>query len=150
MKVKIDFQLNSQFEVVERIIFRLVLNGFTDINDICETMPIFSNTVIANGIKHLVNLQIICVDLNTSKLSLSDPIVAIIDTCINKEYNICVPQILTDELLSTGIILNGKNGIDDSSLKESLLKELIPNVNMRLYKNTLDFIIKGTGGNIDG
>lgn len=30
MKVRIDFQLNRRFGVVERLVFRLVLNGFNN------------------------------------------------------------------------------------------------------------------------
>ncbi len=59
MKVKIDFQLNRRFGVVERIIFRLVLNGFSNAREIELALPIFSDAVIANAIRHLVNEQII-------------------------------------------------------------------------------------------
>ena len=69
MKAKIDFQLNRQFGVVERIIFRLVLNGFTNAREIKLSLPLFSDAVIANAVRHLVNEQIISADIGTAKKS---------------------------------------------------------------------------------
>ena len=55
MTVQIDFALNRRFGVVEQTIFRLVLNGLTNIQQISNLLWIFSDEVIANAIRKLVN-----------------------------------------------------------------------------------------------
>lgn len=102
MKVKIDFQLNRQFGVVENIIFRLILNGFTDSREIARALPLFSDSVIANGIKHLVNRQILAANIEASKLYLSEPLVAIIDMCLKNTYEIDVPAELEGYIKGVG------------------------------------------------
>ena len=87
MKIKIDFQLNRSFGVVERIIFRLVLNGFTDVKEIVEALPIFSDVVIANAIKHLVNRQLLSANITAGELFLSDPLLAIIGVCLENTFD---------------------------------------------------------------
>ena len=42
MRVRIDFQLNRQFGIIENVIFRFVLNGFRDSNEIARALPLFA------------------------------------------------------------------------------------------------------------
>ena len=76
MKVNIDFQLSRRFGVVERLIFRLVLNGFCNAREIKLALPIFSDAVIANAVRNLVNEAIISSDIETGALFLSVPVTA--------------------------------------------------------------------------
>ena len=78
MKVKIDFCLNHQFGVVERIIFRFVLSGHGKISEYPRVLPIFSDSVITNAIVHLVNQQILSMNTEAGVLSISEPIKALI------------------------------------------------------------------------
>ena len=66
MEIKIDFRLNKRFGVIERTVFRFVLNGFKDAVEISDAMPIFSDVVIANTIRNLVNNQIITASTDSS------------------------------------------------------------------------------------
>ena len=101
MEIRIDFQLNYRFGVIEKTIFRLVLNGFKDAAEISNSLPIFSDIVIANGIRNLVNSQIITANTDSSILNLSDPIIAIIDiTKIRKNIPKIKYKILKDCLVS--------------------------------------------------
>ena len=80
MTVQIDFALNRRFGVVEQTIFRLVLNGLTNAQQIGDLLWIFSDEVIANAIRKLVNRQVICADLDARTLSLSEAVLAMINT----------------------------------------------------------------------
>ena len=82
MTVQIDFALNRRFGVVEQTIFRLVLNGLTNIQQISNLLWIFSDEVIANAIRKLVNQQVFCADLDARTLSLSEAVLSNIDTCL--------------------------------------------------------------------
>ena len=81
MKLKVDFQLNRRFGFIEILIFSLVLNGFYSAREIELALPIFSDAVIANAVRHLVNEQIISADVETSTFSLSEAMVAVIAMC---------------------------------------------------------------------
>jgi len=67
MQVKIDFQLNRRFGVTERIIFGLVMHGFSNAREIYLSLPVFSDAVIANAIKNLVNQQILSADMKQER-----------------------------------------------------------------------------------
>ena len=142
MKVKIDFQLNRQFGVIERILFRLVLNGFTNIREISEALPLFSDSVIANGIKTLVNRQIISVGLKTGMLSLSEPVVAIIEMCLEKVYDINVPIGIEDELIERGLMVSSFSKEECKELKKTILYELLPGIQLDMYIDSLDFVLR--------
>lgn len=141
MKVKIDFQLNRQFGVIENIIFRLILNGFTDSREIAKTLPLFSDSVIANGIKHLVNRQILAADIKASKLYLSEPLVAIIDMCLENTYEIDVPDELEGYIKGDGLMISGISDEDSHSLKQAVLFELLPGIRHDMYVDSIDFVL---------
>ena len=141
MKVKIDFQLNRQFGVVENIIFRLILNGFTDSREITKVLPLFSDSVIANGIKHLVNRQILAADIEASKLYLSGPLVAIIDMCLENTYEIDVPAELESYIKGDGLMISGISDEESHSLKQAVLFELLPGIRLDMYVDSIDFVL---------
>ena len=141
MKVKIDFQLNRQFGVVENIIFRLILNGFTDSREITKALPLFSDSVIANAIKHLVNRQILAADIEASRLYLSEPLVAIIDMCLEKTYEIDVPAELESYIKGDGLMISGISDEESHSLKQAVLFELLPGIRLDMYVDSIDFVL---------
>lgn len=141
MKVKIDFQLNRHFGVVENIIFRLILNGFTDSREITKALPLFSDSVIANGIKHLVNRQILAADIEASKLYLSEPLVAIIDMCLESAYEIDVPAELESYIKGDGLMISGISDEESHSLKQAVLFELLPGIRLDMYVDSIDFVL---------
>ncbi len=141
MRIRIDFQLNRQFGVVERMIFRLVLNGFTDSREIAKALPLFSDSVIANGIKHLVNRQILAADVEAGKLYLSEPLVAIIGMCLENTYEIAVPAELEGYIKGDGLMISGITNEESHSLKQAILFELLPGIKLDLYVDSLDFVL---------
>lgn len=141
MRIRIDFQLNRQFGVVERIIFRLVLNGFTDSREIAKALPLFSDSVIANGIKHLVNRQILAVDIEAGKLFLSEPLVAIIDMCLENTYEIDAHAELEGCIKRDGLMISGITDEESHSLKQAVLFELLPGIKLDMYVDSLDFVL---------
>ena len=146
MKAKIDFQLNRQFGVVERIIFRLVLNGFTNAREIKLSLPLFSDAVIANAVRHLVNEQIISADIGTGTLSLSDALVAIIAMCQEKTFERTIPDFLEKTMVAEGIEVFDNQIPEVVILKESIIQELLPDIKLDSYRYSLDFIILPQGG----
>jgi len=141
MRIRIDFQLNRQFGVVEKMIFRLVLNGFTDSREIAKALPLFSDSVIANGIKHLVNRQILAADVEAGKLYLSEPLVAIIGMCLENTYEIAVPAELEGYIKGDGLMISGITNEESHSLKQAILFELLPGIKLDLYVDSLDFVL---------
>lgn len=146
MRVKIDFQLNHRFGVVERIVFRLVLNGFSNTREIALSLPIFSDAVIANAVRHLVNEQIISADVETGTLSLSEAVVAIIAMCQKQSLEIDIPAALENEIMQKGIEVFDNSIPEAVGLKNAIMRELLPNVRLDLYCNSLDFIISPQRG----
>lgn len=141
MRIRIDYQLNRQFGVVERIIFRLALNGFSDSREIAKALPLFSNSVIANGIKHLVNRQVLATDIEAGKLYLSEPLVAIIDMCLENTYEIDVPAELEGYIKGDGLMISGIADEESHSLKQAILFELLPGIKLDMYVDSLDFVL---------
>lgn len=141
MKVKIDFQLNYQFGVIENIIFRLILNGFTDSREITKALPLFSDSVIANGIKHLVNRQILVANIEAGKLYLSESLVAIIDMCLENTYEIDVPVELESYIKGDGVMISGISDEESHSLKQAVLFELLPGIRLDMYVDSIDFVL---------
>ena len=146
MKVRIDFQLNRRFGVVERIILRLVLNGFSNAREIEFSLPIFSDAVIANAIRHLVNEQILSADVETGTLSLSEAIVAIIAMCKKQSLEIDIPSLLENEIVQGGIEVFDNSIPEAIELKDAIIQELLPNVRLDLFRYSLDFIISPQRG----
>ncbi len=141
MRIRIDFQLNRQFGVVERLIFRLVLNGFSDSREIAKALPLLSDSVIANVIKHLVNRQVLAADIEAGKLSLSELLVAIIDMCLENTYEIDVPTELEEYIRGDGLMISGIADEESHSLKQAILFELLPGIKLDMYVDSLDFVL---------
>lgn len=141
MKVRVDFQLNRRFGPVEQIIFRLVLNGYSNVKDIVDALPIFSDAVIANGIKTLVNCQIISAHYDTGRVTLSEPLLAIIETCLNNRFEIQVPDILEKALAYDGLLISECNESGET-LKKAILYELLPYIKLDMYVGSLDFVVR--------
>ena len=146
MEIKIDFRLNKRFGVIERTVFRLVLNGFKDSIEITNALPVFSDIVIANAIRNLVNSQIITASTDSSTLNLSDPIIAIIDICHSNHYTVTVSPELEKQICDTGIVFSDDRIKETASVKEAILQNILPNVKIdkfvKQYARTLDYIIR--------
>ena len=146
MEIKIDFRLNKRFGVIERTVFRFVLNGFKDAVEISDAMPIFSDIVIANAIRNLVNSQIITASTDSSVLNLSDPIIAIIDICQSNHYTVTFSPELEKQICDTGIVFSDDRIKETASVKETILQTILPNVKIdkfvKQYAKTLDFVIR--------
>lgn len=124
MTVKIDFFLGRRFGVVEQTIFRLVLNGLTDVKQISDLLGVFSDMVIANALRRLVNQQIIRVDMESRKLSLSDAVVALIEICKHSSFEL---DIHDENLL---VADNTDYSIEKTAIeaKTAILVKLLPKV----------------------
>lgn len=141
MTVQIDFALNRRFGVVEQTIFRLVLNGLTNVQQMSNLLWIFSDEVIANAIRKLVNQQVVCADLDARTLSLSEAVLSIIDTCLNNSYDIKIPDTLVNKATDGNLL------ITDTKVKEAILAQLLPNIKIGFLANSLDFNICERGRN---
>lgn len=149
MKVKVDFRLNRRFGVVERLIFRLVLNGFSNAREIRLALPIFSDAVIANAVRHLVNEQIVFSDIETGTLMLSEAVVAIIAMCQKQSFDITIPVYLENVIRHEGIVIFDNSIPETIELKDVIIKELLPNVKLDLYRYSLDFIMLPQVGGVE-
>ena len=139
MTVQIDFTLSRRFGVVEQTIFRLVLNGITNAKYISSLLWVFSDMVIANALRRLVNSQIIKVELESLNLSLSDAVAAIIETCLTNTYELDIPDSLADMMIE-GYLL-----ITDGDTKEAILAQLLPEIKLAFLAKVLDFSIYERG-----
>lgn len=143
MLVKVDFNLSHRYGVVERILFRLVLNGFENLQDIYDALPLFSDSVIANAVVHLVNRQILSLDGETRALSLSKAIRALIVACNRNEYDIDYAN--TVEPISVLFDDASKEGIHN---KELILKQLLPGFDVGYLSRDIDFVVSQKVGDI--
>lgn len=139
MRVKFDFALNRRFGVVEKTIFRLILSGLTNAKQISYLLWIFSDDVTANAVRKLVNQQILCADLDLRTLTLSEPILAIIDTCVKNAYDIEMPENLK------GFMSENRLLITDPKTKEAIIAQLLPGIKLGFLANSLDFRISERG-----
>ena len=146
MKIKIDFKLNRRFGVVERLIFRLVLNGFTNAREIRLSLPIFSDAVIANAIRSLVNEQILSADVESGSLSLSDAMVAIIAMCNESNSEMNIPTAFIELAEQSGILIYDNRIPETIMLKDAIVRELLPNIKLDTFRYSLDFIIRPDKG----
>lgn len=135
MTVKIDFTLSQRFGVVEKSIFRLVLNGLTDVRHISRLLWLFSDEVIANALRRLVNQQILRADLESHSLFLSDAVAAVIEICLNNTYPLDIPTALESGMKEHGLFLT------DVQTKEAILAQLLPDVRLGFLAKSLDFYI---------
>lgn len=140
MIVKVDFALSHQFGVVERIIFRWVVNGYGNVSEYSQSLPLFSDSVIANAIKHLVNQQILVISAETGVLSLSESIKALIIACHDNEYDIDIPNNLLSVFNENGLILTNDNR-NLIPIKELVLRDILPSVKLEFLISSLDFLI---------
>lgn len=104
-------------------------------------MPIFSDAVLANAVRHLINEQIITADVETGTLSLSEAIVAIIAMCQKQSLEIDIPSDLEDEMTQEGIGVFNNSIREAVELKDAILQKLLPGVKLDAYRYSLDFII---------
>ena len=141
MTAQIDFPLSRRFGVVEQTIFRLVLNGLTNVQQMNNLLWIFSDEVIANAIRKLVNQQVLCADLDARTLSLSEAVLSIIDTCLNNSYDIKIPDTLVNKATDGNLL------ITDTKAKEAILAQLLPGIKIGFLANSLDFNIYERGRN---
>jgi hypothetical protein len=145
MNVKVDFQLNNHFGLVDRIIFRLVLNGFSNAQEINAALPIFSDMVIANGIKNLVNRQMLNADVHTGTLSISDSISALLDASLNKSVQINIPDNLKENFDTGGIYISRTQDKNVNQtickLERAILGKLLPEINIDVLIQSLDFVL---------
>lgn len=139
MKVKFDFTLSQRFGVVERTIFELILRGLTNTKQISNLMWVFSDEVIASAFRKLVNQQILCADLETQTLALSEPVQALIEKCLDNSYDLEMPENLIK------LMLDGRLPIDDSKTKEVIIAQLLPGIKLGFLVNSLDFSISERG-----
>lgn len=135
MKARIDFSLSSRFNVVEQMIFRLVLDSVTDVRTICALLPLYSDDVLANAIKKLVNNQILRADVEERSLSVSEIILNIIEGCLRYSEELMLPEKIADSEEGNKIF------ITDYEIKRDILKAILPSANTGFLINSLDFVI---------
>ncbi|MBQ6343426.1 MAG: hypothetical protein IJI41_09905 [Anaerolineaceae bacterium] len=139
MNVSLDFSLSAQYSVVEQTIFRLVMEKVRDVKTITDLLCVYSNDVIANAIKKLVNDQILRANIETRTLSISDPVMAIIEECLKQSQNLDWPDdsnlILQDSMLI----------ITDNNIKRQILHTLLPEVNLGFLVDSIDFVVYQRG-----
>lgn len=145
MQVKIDFRLSRQFGVVEKIIFRLVLNGICDAGEITKTISLFSDSVIANGIKNLVNHQILAAEFETRRLTLSEPVIAIINMAMEKTFAVTVTSDI-EKCIKEGMTIDGSDNKEVDLVKKVILNELLPGIKLDMYIDSFDFILREARG----
>lgn len=139
MKARIDFSLSSRFDVVEQTIFRLVLDGVTDARIICALLPLYSDNVLANAIKKLVNYQILRADVGERSLSVSEIVLNIIEECLRCSEELMFPEELTDSVDGNKIF------ITDYEMKGEILKAILPKTSAGFLINSLDFVLYRAG-----
>lgn len=136
MEVKFDFTLNSRrFGVVEQAIFKLVLRGVSSAQGISELLWIFSDDVKATAIQKLVNSQVLRADLASSKLYLSDGIVAIIGACHNYTYKVEIPEILLSHTTDGTVLVENRQVIS------AILNHILPDISVDFFAPVLFFSI---------
>ena len=135
MNVRIDFSLTGRFNVVEHTIFRLVLSGVKDVRTIKVLLPVYSDEVIANAIKRLVNFQILKANLETRILSISDPVLAVIEECLEQSQHLELPE------ETEYVVKDGRAFITDEIIKRQILNALLPGVNVGFLAKSIDFIV---------
>lgn len=125
----LDFILSKRYSIVEQTIFKLVLSGVYDMQKISALICIYSDSVLANAVKHLVNYQILEANVQNRTIELSASILAIIE--------VCNQQML--ELMD----LSSENNIYiyDESTKHKIMKSLFPEINMGFLVNSIDFVL---------
>ena len=135
MAIKVDFSLSGRFSVVEQTIFRLVFSGVKDVKTITVLLSVYSNDVIANAIKKLVNYQILRANLEARTLAISDSVLALIEGCLEKSQNLELPK------ASKLTVNDGGTTITDDETKRQILNAILPGVNTGFLVKSLDFVV---------
>lgn len=150
MNLRVDISLSKEFGIVERTVFRLVLNGYTDASEIATALSLFSHPVVANGMCHLVNRQMLAVDMSTAHLKIAEPLTALMNMCIEHRVVVDIPDELGALIEQDGFLLDSGTSRETSQyrtelrqLKASLLECLLPGVNLEHYVDSLDFTLAG-------
>lgn len=136
MKLKYDFVLSHRFGVLEKLIYRMVINGVSSVEVITSLLPIFSEEVIALSIRKLVNAQMLTADIGTKTVSLSDVSLLLIDACAGKEFDVDVSDEFNKELSEANIVT-----IDDPKVTAVILKNMLPDVRTSFLSGKLDFVV---------
>lgn len=138
MKYRVDFILSKRFGVVEKTVFSLVLRGLTDIETISYLLQIYSDEVIANSIKRLVNFQVLKVDIEQGNIELSSAIHEILLSC-NGELEL--GNLMADSTDSILVISDDTENNKADEIKRQILKILVPGIELGFISKSIDFII---------
>ena len=139
MTVRIDISLSGRFSVVEQTIFQLVLCGVKDVNTITILLCVYSDDVLANAIKKLVNYQILRVSLESRTLSISEPVLAVIEKCLEQTLY------LEDSAETQLKAYDNKLYITDEDTKQQILNALLPGINIGFLTKSIDFVVYERG-----
>ena len=143
MSVRIDFTLSNRLSAVEQAIFRLVIDGVRDVNTITALLSVYSDEVIANAIKMLVNYQILRANIESRTLALSDTILALIDQCLEQSNTLTI-----EDFEFIGSLSTADNRLEEKEkyqIKHQLLSTLLPGVNIGFLVKSLEFTIYQRG-----
>lgn len=141
MIIKIDFSLSPRrYQTVEQTIFRLVLGGLVETQTIATLLCIYSDDVIANAVKKLVNYQILAANLEMRTLSLSAPLLALTEACLEHTHTVDIPDIILQNAEE------GKIYVTDDTVKQQILEVLLPDVRVGFLVRSLDFVLYSQGG----
>jgi len=142
MKVRLVFALNkAQFEVIDRAIFQLVLNGYTSIIDIKKYLYIFNQDILANSIRHLINNQLILADATQKTLTLSSPVSLLRDLTKNQLFDSKQTKTMIESFESHNGVLSINDKFYNKKLSEYILDFLISDVDLAYYTKVLNFTI---------
>ena len=136
MKLRYDFVLSHRFGVLEKLIYRMVINGISSVESISTLLPIFSEEVIALSIRKLVNAQLLTVDIGMKTIFLSDVSLLLIDACAEKEFDVDVSDKFNKKLSEADSIV-----IDAPKVTAVILKNLLPDVRTSFLSGMLDFFV---------
>lgn len=139
MNINIDFSLNRRFGVVDNLVFRLVLNGMSDAETICNMLWPFSDQVCANSIMKLVNCQLLVADVERRQLRVSPAVTALAEACRISSFDVVLPEVLLAQM-QDGVLL-----IDNLRIKEAVFQELVPQVRLDFLAKMLEFWIREGG-----
>lgn len=141
MIIKIDFSLSPRrYQTVEQTIFRLVLGGLVETQTIATLLCIYSDDVIANAVKKLVNYQILAANLEMRTLSLSAPLLALTEACLEHTHTVDIPDVILQNAEE------GKIYVTDDTVKQQILEVLLPDVRVGFLVRSLDFVLYSQGG----
>lgn len=140
MKINLDFSLSERFDVVEQTIFRLVIGGVRDVRTIVALLSIYSDEVIANAIRNLVNYQILSANIEARTLCVSEVLLAVMEKCIQQSGQL-------ELSFETDIPIDqNKLYITDEACKRQILNAILPDINTGFLAKSLNFVIYEEGG----